>query len=111
MKTLIRAVAIMAMISASGCRTYEGMWDKSQVRNVALQRVGLEQIAWNAHDRSAIPAGMESLLSLKRMSAHVDSVNVEGTAVVQELAPGYLIAGRLLRATMVGVSKGGPAAA
>lgn len=28
--------------------------------------------------------------------------------VVQELAPGYLIAGRLLRAAMVGVSKGGP---
>jgi molecular chaperone GrpE len=30
--------------------------------------------------------------------------------VVQELAPGYLIAGRLLRAAMVAVSKGGPAA-
>lgn len=28
--------------------------------------------------------------------------------VVQELAPGYLIAGRLLRAAMVAVSKGGP---
>lgn len=28
--------------------------------------------------------------------------------VVQELAPGYLIAGRLLRAAMVGVAKGGP---
>jgi molecular chaperone GrpE len=28
--------------------------------------------------------------------------------VVQELIPGYLIAGRLLRAAMVGVSKGGP---
>jgi molecular chaperone GrpE len=29
---------------------------------------------------------------------------------VQELIPGYLIAGRLLRAAMVAVSKGGPAA-
>jgi len=29
--------------------------------------------------------------------------------VVQELIPGYLLAGRLLRAAMVGVSKGGPA--
>jgi molecular chaperone GrpE len=29
--------------------------------------------------------------------------------VVQELAPGYMIAGRLLRASMVAVSKGGPA--
>jgi hypothetical protein len=50
------------------------------VRNAALQRVGLEQIAWNGHDRSAIPAGMESVVSLKRMTAHVDTVTLEGTA-------------------------------
>jgi hypothetical protein len=80
MKTIIRAVAIMAVISVIGCRSYEGLWDKSQVRNVALQHVGLEQIAWNAHDKSALPSGMESLVSLTRMTAHVDSVNVEGTA-------------------------------
>jgi len=80
MKTLIRAVAIVAIMAAGGCQTYDGLWDKSQVRNAALQRVGLEQIAWNAHDRSAIPAGMESLMSLKRMSAHVDRVTLEGTA-------------------------------
>ena len=80
MKTLIRAVAVVVMISAGGCRSYEGLWDKSQVRNVALQRVGLEQIAWNSHDKSAIPAGMESLVSLTRMTAHVDSVTVEGAA-------------------------------
>jgi molecular chaperone GrpE len=34
---------------------------------------------------------------------------VPAGTVVQELIPGYLIAGRLLRAAMVGVSKGGPA--
>lgn len=28
--------------------------------------------------------------------------------VVQEMIPGYLLAGRLLRAAMVAVSKGGP---
>jgi len=33
---------------------------------------------------------------------------VPAGTVVQELAPGYLIAGRLLRAAMVAVSKGGP---
>jgi hypothetical protein len=80
MKTLIRVVAILGIISVSGCRTYTGLWDKSEVRNAALQRVGLEQIAWNAHDRSAIPAGMESVVSLKRMTAHVDTVTLEGTA-------------------------------
>ncbi len=37
-----------------------------------------------------------------------DSTVPTGT-IVQELVPGYLLAGRLLRAAMVAVSKGGPA--
>jgi len=41
----------------------------------------------------------------------VDDPSVPAGTVVQELIPGYLIAGRLLRAAMVGVSKGGPARA
>ncbi len=39
----------------------------------------------------------------------VQDPTVPAGMVVQELAPGYLIAGRLLRAAMVAVSKGGPA--
>ena len=39
----------------------------------------------------------------------VEDPTVAAGTVVQELAPGYLIAGRLLRAAMVAVSKGGPA--
>src|SRR5262249_10151664 len=39
----------------------------------------------------------------------IEDPSVPAGTVVQELAPGYLIAGRLLRAAMVGVSKGGPA--
>jgi molecular chaperone GrpE len=39
----------------------------------------------------------------------VDDASVPAGTVVQELIPGYLIAGRLLRAAMVAVSKGGPA--
>lgn len=39
----------------------------------------------------------------------VEDPTVPAGSVVQELAPGYLIAGRLLRAAMVAVSKGGPA--
>jgi molecular chaperone GrpE len=38
----------------------------------------------------------------------VEDRTVPAGTVVQELAPGYLIAGRLLRAAMVAVSKGGP---
>ena len=40
----------------------------------------------------------------------VEDPSVPAGTVVQELVPGYLIAGRLLRAAMVAVSKGGPAA-
>jgi len=40
----------------------------------------------------------------------VEKPDVPQGTVVQELIPGYLIAGRLLRAAMVAVSKGGPAA-
>jgi molecular chaperone GrpE len=39
----------------------------------------------------------------------VENPDVPRGTVVQELIPGYLIAGRLLRAAMVAVSKGGPA--
>lgn len=39
----------------------------------------------------------------------VENADVPSGTVVQELIPGYLIAGRLLRAAMVAVSKGGPA--
>jgi molecular chaperone GrpE len=39
----------------------------------------------------------------------IEDLTVPAGTVVQELIPGYLIAGRLLRAAMVAVSKGGPA--
>jgi molecular chaperone GrpE len=39
----------------------------------------------------------------------VEDPSVPAGTVVQELIPGYLIAGRLLRAAMVTVSRGGPA--
>ena len=38
----------------------------------------------------------------------VEDPSVPAGTIVQELIPGYLIAGRLLRAAMVAVSKGGP---
>lgn len=38
----------------------------------------------------------------------IEDPSVPAGTVLQELVPGYLLAGRLLRAAMVGVSKGGP---
>ena len=46
---------------------------------------------------------------LHQAMMEVEDPSVPAGTVVQELIPGYLIAGRLLRAAMVAVSKGGPA--
>lgn len=47
---------------------------------------------------------------LHQAMMEVENADVPSGTVVQELIPGYLIAGRLLRAAMVAVSKGGPPA-
>jgi len=48
---------------------------------------------------------------LHQAMMEVQDPSVPSGTVVQELIPGYLLAGRLLRAAMVGVSKGGPSRA
>ena len=46
--------------------------------------------------------------NLHQAMMEIEDPSVPAGTVVQELIPGYLLAGRLLRAAMVGVSKGGP---
>ena len=45
---------------------------------------------------------------LHQAMMEVEDPSVPAGTVVQEMVPGYLLAGRLLRAAMVAVSKGGP---
>src|SRR3954470_10459429 len=45
---------------------------------------------------------------LHQAMMEVEDPSVPSGTVVQEMIPGYLLAGRLLRAAMVAVSKGGP---
>ncbi len=45
---------------------------------------------------------------LHQAMMELDDPSVPAGTIVQELVPGYLIAGRLLRAAMVAVAKGGP---
>src|SRR5436305_14128295 len=45
---------------------------------------------------------------LHQAMMEVEDPSVPAGTVVQEMIPGYLLAGRLLRAAMVAVSKGGP---
>jgi molecular chaperone GrpE len=45
---------------------------------------------------------------LHQAMMEIEDPSVPAGTVVQEMIPGYLLAGRLLRAAMVAVSKGGP---
>jgi molecular chaperone GrpE len=47
--------------------------------------------------------------NLHQAMMEIEDPSVPTGTVVQEMIPGYLLAGRLLRAAMVAVSKGGPA--
>ena len=47
--------------------------------------------------------------NLHQAMMEIEDRSVPAGTVVQEMIPGYLLAGRLLRAAMVAVSKGGPA--
>src|SRR5216683_2433479 len=83
------------------------------VRNVILGVQATERELQSVLERHGVTR-IESLGKPFNAEFHqavmeVEDPTVPAGTVVQELAPGYLIAGRLLRAAMVAVSKGGPA--
>ena len=69
----------MTCALALGCAT---MNNGDDVREAALHFVGSEQIAWLRNEK---PAGMESVIALTNMNAHVDSITLssprEATAI------------------------------
>ena len=68
------------------------------------------QAALERHGVTRIEAlGKPFTAEFHQAMMEIEDPSVPAGTVVQELIPGYLIAGRLLRAAMVGVSKGGPA--
>lgn len=68
------------------------------------------QSALERHGVSRIEAlGKPFNAEFHQAMMEIEDPTVPAGTVVQELIPGYLIAGRLLRAAMVAVSKGGPA--
>ena len=83
------------------------------VRNVILGVQATERELQSVLERHGVTR-IESLgkpfnAEFHQAMMEVEDPTVPAGTVVQELAPGYLIAGRLLRAAMVAVSKGGPA--
>ena len=84
------------------------------LRNVIVGVQATERELQSALERHGVTR-IDSLGKPFNAEFHQAMMEVEDPAVpsgtvVQELIPGYLIAGRLLRAAMVGVSKGGPSA-
>jgi len=83
------------------------------VRNVILGVQATERELQSVLERHGVTR-IESLgkpfnAEFHQAMMEVEDPTVPAGTVVQEMAPGYLIAGRLLRAAMVAVSKGGPA--
>jgi molecular chaperone GrpE len=83
------------------------------VRNVILGVQATERELQSVLERHGVTR-IESLgkpfnAEFHQAMMEIEDPTVPAGTVVQELAPGYLIAGRLLRAAMVAVSKGGPA--
>lgn len=73
-----RAVTMFAMLFAIGCATYQRVEDGGALKIAGLQAAGREVVAWEAHDTAALPKGMESLVTLKKIKSHINDVAVNG---------------------------------
>jgi hypothetical protein len=74
-----RLVTILGVILAAGCATYQRVESGGELRNAALRTVGLEQVAWLSKDTAALPRGMDSVIELKKMRAHIDDIAIKGS--------------------------------
>ena len=70
-----RAATIVAMLFVVGCATRGGIGAGDALRTAALRQIGSERVAWLSHDTSALPPGMDSVVTLKSMRAYIDDVN------------------------------------
>src|SRR2546430_981802 len=74
-----RVLTILGVILTVGCATYQRVESGGDLRNAALRAVGLEQVAWISKNTAAIPSGMDSVVDLKKMKAHVDNIAIKGS--------------------------------
>lgn len=83
MKKALVGIGLTCVLAAAGCAT---MGDGDAVRTATLQSIGAEQMAWVDKNSSALPTGMENVVALTNMKAHVDNISVtsptEATALV-----------------------------
>ncbi|MFO1079721.1 MAG: nucleotide exchange factor GrpE [Reyranellaceae bacterium] len=90
----------------------DGQGGDPALRNVIVGVQATERELQSALERHGVTRidslGKPFTAEFHQAMMEVEDPSVPSGTVVQELIPGYLIAGRLLRAAMVAVSKGGP---
>jgi hypothetical protein len=74
-----RLMTILGVLMMAGCASYQHLQSADALKIAALRAIGHEQVAWLSHDTAAVPAGMDSLVDLKKMQANVDDVAVAGS--------------------------------
>ena len=87
MKKTIGVVA-MTCLMAVGCAS---VGNEDGVRSATLKAIGKEQVAWNNNGNK--PAGMESLVALTSLSAHVNKIELTSPTEATAIAT-YKYAGR-----------------
>jgi hypothetical protein len=76
-----RAVTIIALVFLAGCTTYQKFGDRDELGTAALRAIGAEQVAWLTHNTAVLPSGMDSLVTLKKMTGRIDSINTTDRTV------------------------------
>ena len=74
-----RLATILGVFLVVGCATYQRVKGGDELRTAALRAIGLEQVAWLSKNTAALPSGMDSLVDLKKMRAHVDDISIKGS--------------------------------
>jgi molecular chaperone GrpE len=99
-------------VSAGGSvRAASGASAKALLDGVELTERELLKVPEKHGIRRFDPQGAKFDPNLHQAMFEVPEPNVPAGSVVQVIQPGYMIGERVLRAAMVGVSKGGPKAA
>lgn len=72
-------IILSATLFAFACSSVQHIGDADRLKVAAWKAIGIEQVAWSNHDSGAIPRGMDSVVSLKQMKAHVENVALAGS--------------------------------
>ena len=74
-----RVVTVLALVLAVGCSTVQNIEHGDKLKSAALQAIGAERVAWLTKNTAALPSGLDSIVDLKSMRAHIDNVSADGS--------------------------------